>query len=127
MYSTNLQTIGELLDKILAPSDLPSKILTKCTFCSKEFIQWRYEYIIRETKFNGKRYCSRDCYNKNRPFRYNDYYYCDNCLEWIPQNEAININSQPTCPKHSCCNNKLRIRSPRPKFNLKRNQSKRIE
>jgi len=107
---------------------LPSKFLTQCTFCEKEFIINRNEYLKRETLFQSRTYCSRECYNKNRQYRYNNYYYCDSCTCWIPQEEANkNIGFYPTCPKLDCNNNRLRLGSRKAKLNHKRENVKRIE
>jgi hypothetical protein len=107
---------------------LPSKIITECTYCGQEFIITRNEYLKRERLFESKTYCSRECYNKNRPFRYNTYYYCDSCTCWILQKEAvINLKFYPICPKLNCNKNRLRSNSAKAKFNQKRENVKRIE
>src|SRR5688572_25307497 len=111
---------------------LPSKFVTQCTYCGNEFIINRNEYLKRERLFQSKTYCSRDCYNKNRPYRYNYYYYCDSCTCWIPQKEAkknskSSSSYHPVCPKVNCNNNRLRSSSCKAKFNHKRENVKRIE
>ena len=122
-------TIFMALEKQLTTTSLsilPSKFLTECTYCGQEFIINRCEYLKRERLFKSKTYCSRKCYDKNRPYRYNNYHYCDSCTCWIPQKEAI-IKFYPTCPKRNCNNNRLRLSAGKAKFNHKRENVKRIE
>jgi hypothetical protein len=107
---------------------LPAKFITECTYCGQEFIINRNEYLKRERLFQSKTYCSRECYNKNRPYRYNTHYYCYSCTCWIPQKEAkTNAGFYPTCPKIGCNNNRLRLSAAKAKFNHKRENVKRIE
>ena len=106
---------------------LPSKFLTECTFCGQEFLISRCEYLKRERLFESKTYCSRKCYSQNRQYRYNTYFYCDNCTCWIPQKEANNNNNHPICPKRNCNKNRLRLCSNKAKLNHKRGNVKRIE
>jgi hypothetical protein len=108
-------------------SILPFKFLTECTYCNKEFLINRCEYLKRERLFESKTYCSRECFNKNRPYRYNQYYYCSSCTCWIPQEEANLKSCHPICPKLNCNNNRLRLNSGKAKFNRKRENVKRIE
>lgn len=107
---------------------LPSKFVTECTYCGHEFIINRNEYLKRERLFQSKTYCSRDCYNKNRPYRYNNHYYCWSCTSWIPKEDAkTNIKFYPTCPHRNCNNARLRLSAAKGKFNHKRENVKYIE
>jgi hypothetical protein len=110
------------------PITLPFKFLIECTYCAKEFLINRCEYLKRERLYGSKTYCSRECYNKNRPYRYNHYYYCDSCACWIPQKQAVkNLKFYPTCPKLDCNNNRLRLSAAKAKFTHKRENVKYIE
>ena len=105
---------------------IPSKVTLYCDYCNKEFTRPRCQLLKSDARFGSKNYCSRPCFAKCRPKRYDKFLYCNEC-KWILQKDVIikliNGIKYSHCPK---CKSKVRKNSIKPKFNHSRRNIKRI-
>ena len=106
---------------------IPSKVTLYCDYCNKEFTRPRCQLLKSDSKFGSRNYCSRPCFAKCRPKRYDKFRYCNECNKWIPIKDILlklikNIEYSH-CPK---CKSKVRKNSIKPKFNHSRRNIKRI-
>ena len=113
---------------LLSLQQIPPKVLLYCDYCGKEFVKRRCDLLKSDAKFGSKNYCSRQCFAKCRPMRYDKFRWCIECTQWIPIKESIirilKGIEYAYCPK--CKNQKLRYNSKKPKLNHKRKKVKRL-
>lgn len=92
-----------------------------CKCCGKQIEGFEKNKVI------PRKYCSNECINIARGYRYETHYYCNSCGKWIQSEKAILINKRPTCPERSCNKNRLRMQSTKSILNQRRKQVKLIE
>ena len=113
-------TIYREIQKFNNKQSIPITIYySECIGCKKLF--------INQGKKVYNKFCSKECKNENKAYRYDKFNWCDNCRCWIPIINSVKIKNVATCPKTNCNHNKLKTRSRKSQFNHKRRQVKRIE